>query len=375
MILERLLAPMGLETFFAEYHDTRPFHLKGVGDFREWMSYDALDRLIATGGLRSPAFRMAKNSNVVPMGQIALDSVPWGGAAVREFAMPDQVFALLAQGTSLVLDDADLVWPPLAEAARALQLELASNVTTHVFCTPAGQQAFNPHYDIHNVFLVQVEGSKYWRIHEPEVERPLRTQKDSSGCEPGELLFEGLVSAGDVLYIPRGTVHYGQTRDQASLHASLSTTPFTWHEVVRNALKNFDDALLDEPVPFDVRSDVELPDDLDEAFDDMLERFADKASAAAAFDRLAEVWVKRRTALGTRLADVGVDLGGGTRVRRRAQIVHRRSGNDVLFERSRVEVPPEHMDLVCSAAAYDAGRIGVELTRTLLNSGYLEVVR
>jgi len=374
VILERLLAPMGLETFFAEHHDRAPFHLKGVSDFRDWLSFDALDRIIATQGLRHPQFRLARDSQIVPPGQYAIPSLSWGHGSVRDFAKPDSVFKLMADGITIVMDDCELLHPPLAEVSRQLQLELVANVPVHVFCTPAGTQAFRPHFDIHNVFLVQFEGSKYWRIHEHAIDRPLRTQPcDPNGCPAGELLFEGLVEAGDVLYIPRGTVHYAEARDEPSLHGSFSSTPFSWQEVLRNALKNFDDPWLDQPVDVDWRGEIPLSDEDDEAFDEMLERFAESDGAASAFDRLARVWLKRRLPLGAQLRDAEVRLDATTQLRRRPGIVHRIEGSTVMFTRFEVDLGA-HAPVVAASTPFAAGTLGVELATELLNKGLLEVV-
>ena len=46
----------------------------------------------------------------------------------------------------------------------------------NAYITPPENQGFAAHYDTHDVFVLQVAGSKRWTIHAPVLEHPLPGQ-------------------------------------------------------------------------------------------------------------------------------------------------------------------------------------------------------
>mgnify|MGYP001198743665 CR=1 FL=1 len=67
-------------------------------------------------------------------------------------------------------------------------------VSCNIYLTPAHQKAFPPHTDPHDVLIVQVAGKKLWHIEE-----------DSKG------LKKRILKTGDILYIPRNTLHNAES--------------------------------------------------------------------------------------------------------------------------------------------------------------------
>lgn len=71
------------------------------------------------------------------------------------------------------------------------------------------------HYDNYDVFLVQGYGSRRWQLGkmcdettEFEKGQPIRIMDDM-----GALIFDEVLTAGDVLYVPTGLSHYGVAQD------------------------------------------------------------------------------------------------------------------------------------------------------------------
>ena len=46
----------------------------------------------------------------------------------------------------------------------------------NAYVTPPQNQGFSAHYDVHDVFVLQIDGEKQWRIHSPVLMSPLRDQ-------------------------------------------------------------------------------------------------------------------------------------------------------------------------------------------------------
>ena len=99
----------------------------------------------------------------------------------------------------------------------------------NVYCTPPNSQGFAPHYDDIDAFVCQIEGEKRWRVYEPleDEQYPRVSSKNFTQEEimHQRVLFDGVLSAGDVLYMPRGAIHQAEcsTGDEPSVHATIST--------------------------------------------------------------------------------------------------------------------------------------------------------
>ncbi|MEU9489066.1 cupin domain-containing protein [Streptomyces decoyicus] len=118
-------------------------------------------------------------------------------------------------------------------AAQHLESWLRTHVQVNAYASWSAQEGFGTHWDDHDVIVVQVEGSKHWRIYGPTQIAPMH--RDSAHPEaPPELPIADLVlGPGDVLYLPRGWWH-AVAADQGvrSLHLTCGLTPHTGADLI-----------------------------------------------------------------------------------------------------------------------------------------------
>ena len=106
-------------------------------------------------------------------------------------------------------------------------------MAANVYCSFKGVQAFQTHFDLHDVFAVQAEGEKLWRVYESRADAPVLPLPPGDEIEKwltesrGRLLFEVNMRPGDILYLPRGQYHDALTGSQASLHVTFGVSPAT----------------------------------------------------------------------------------------------------------------------------------------------------
>lgn len=99
-------------------------------------------------------------------------------------------------------------------------------VGCNAYITPAGSQGLAPHHDDVEVFIVQLEGEKNWKLHKPVTELARIYSKDFTPEEIGEPTHEFTLKPGDFLYMPRGTIHQAcvpESADSHSTHITIST--------------------------------------------------------------------------------------------------------------------------------------------------------
>ena len=227
-----------------------------------------VERRVAAGGLRHPAFRVVKEGPTIGLGDYAED-IPWTPASFSGTARVERVAAQFEAGATIVLQALQLYHPPLAEFCRELERELGHPTQANAYYTPASAQGFKVHHDTHDVVCLQVEGEKRWLVYAPLLELPLKHQKYTAEMgDPGEPLMDVTMRAGDTLYLPRGWLHQAMTTDEASLHLTVGVNVETWRDAVREAL----DEVSDEDVRFrrGVDSEAVAPDGLLEALGERL---------------------------------------------------------------------------------------------------------
>uniref|UniRef100_S4RFQ1 Bifunctional lysine-specific demethylase and histidyl-hydroxylase n=1 Tax=Petromyzon marinus TaxID=7757 RepID=S4RFQ1_PETMA len=103
-------------------------------------------------------------------------------------------------------------------------------VGSNVYVTPPGSQGLAPHHDDVEVFILQLEGEKHWRLYTPLVPLAKAYSPDLSQVAIGPPTHEFTLRAGDLLYFPRGTIHQADTPAGGchSTHLTISTYQNKW---------------------------------------------------------------------------------------------------------------------------------------------------
>lgn len=237
--LEWLINPIGPQVFFSDYWEKQALVIKRQqpGFFSSLLSLDEVDRVLTTLDLRYPNVTL-KNADR----NVTADDYTVRGNAL-DIA---RVYQLFQEGATITLAFLDNVIPALTALCRSLEAEFTSPFQSNVYLTPPGAQGAKPHFDSHDVFVLQVAGSKAWKTYGTPVELPLRRQEfDPSRQEQGAPTLEFELGAGDVAYIPRGLVHDARSGNDVSLHVTVGVLSYTWSDLL---LEFVADASLNDPV-------------------------------------------------------------------------------------------------------------------------------
>lgn len=82
-------------------------------------------------------------------------------------------------------------------------------------------------------------GSKKWRVYAPlDIELPEESSPDLPHEVIGKPILEVTLNVGDVLYLPRGTIHEAEAQEETSSHLTLSTyQKWNWHELAERVIE------------------------------------------------------------------------------------------------------------------------------------------
>jgi hypothetical protein len=154
----------------------------------------------------------------------------------------DAVLRLFADGSTVVLQGLHRLWPPLIEFADQLAADLGHPTQVNAYITPPSSRGFSPHYDVHDVFVLQVAGEKHWTIHEPVLRDPLRSQPwndraaEVAAAAEREPVIDAVLRPGDALYLPRGFLHSARALGEISAHLTIGVHSVTRWAAAESAL-------------------------------------------------------------------------------------------------------------------------------------------
>lgn len=294
---EAILAPTSMATFMDTHWDGEPLVLQGRGPslVEGLMSMADLDRLIHQSSPMHPSFRLVKEGTEVPREAYTVDGVPWGTGSVNGFLDREATRALMAQGCTFVMESVQRSHPNVAKLSRLFEQTFHCPSPVNLYLTPPSAQGFQPHFDVQNVFVMQLHGTKRWTVYEPHVERPLPSQAVHGAVKPGERLFEITLAPGDLLYLPRGYVHVAHTTQTVSAHLSVSLLPNTWADIFRSLMTTLPhDPRFRAAVALQPNGPAEVSEQEEDTFTTLLQAFAQGSDVEDALDSLGQAFVASR---------------------------------------------------------------------------------
>ncbi|MEV4546131.1 cupin domain-containing protein [Micromonospora echinaurantiaca] len=271
---------------------SRADELPNPAGFTDLLNPADADELLSRRGLRTPFLRVAKDGQLVPAARFTGGG--GAGAEITDQVLDERVLELYAGGATLVLQGLHRTWPALIDFTRDLGTAVGQPLQVNAYLTPAGSQGFATHYDTHDVFVLQVDGRKHWRIHPPVLPDPLEKQPwggradEVSATAQGPAALDVVLAPGDALYLPRGWLHSAQAQESSSLHLTVGVRALTRYALVEELLAlAAEDQRLRATLPFGV--DVADPDAIEPELTETVEALRDwllRADPAAVAARL-----------------------------------------------------------------------------------------
>ena len=236
--LEDLLRPIAPETFFRDSWEKSPAIIaRGAeGHYAGLFSLRDLDQLIAFSRPKfadRSGFESAPPTRPTYVRGLLADQPLMTPVANPGIADLRRVYD---QGQSVVLMGLQQRWPSVARLCRNLEAEFHCPVHANLYLTPPGSQGFAAHYDPHDVFILQLEGVKHWRLFDRTELLPLATDKVVPPAPPLGAARDVRLQPGDLLYLPRGHVHDAHTNDKFSLHLTIGINVYRWADLLHHAV-------------------------------------------------------------------------------------------------------------------------------------------
>ena len=181
------------------------------------LPWDTINRLLESDQLPPSRVKLVRANMVIP------PMIYRGGDESRRIN-PRALNSLLPQGVSIVIDSIEEYVPHLGRLSDSIEQRLAHRVWINSYISFGRGKAFKPHWDNHDVIVVQVHGTKRWRSFGVPDPPPTRKHREGDPV-PAEVQWEGMMRAGDVLYLPRGEVHEAELETADAVHLTIGIKP------------------------------------------------------------------------------------------------------------------------------------------------------
>lgn len=244
-MLARLFGGIDADLFLSQYWQRR--HLIGHLSGGRRLDVDALRRMIRFSDLRYPSARMYRHGLLVPQSEFSRP-YRYGGEVFSDVVDGAAVDRLIAEGCTLVVQSIEQHDDDVAELCHDLEAELLCAVQANAFYTPPSSSGLAAHYDHTDVIVIQLSGSKRWRVWAdyeplPTGKMPFdqgRATRHAATHHPDGTF---VLAPGDVLYLPRGMLHETAAEDLESLHLSLVVHAVRWATALETMVREAVDAL------------------------------------------------------------------------------------------------------------------------------------
>lgn len=222
--LHDLIEPVPVAGFFCDHFESKPLYVgrRDPTHFGDLVSREDIDQIVARADTSHCQIKLARAGFVLTPESYSRDDGTLD---------PCQISALVAGGATLVLNGVDDLLSRISGLCRNLEAQFSAHCQTNLYLTPPNDFGFGPHFDTHDVFVLQTHGHKVWNLFKAAVELPM-IEHSREIADPGPPLAEIELYSGDTLYIPRGYAHAAMSRDETSIHLTVGILPYTWTDLI-----------------------------------------------------------------------------------------------------------------------------------------------
>mgnify|MGYP003672855547 CR=1 FL=1 len=227
---EDLIAPLSGQRFMNDYYDRAWLHLPGDAERTEpLMSWNVLNRILGMNIWTNRSLELSLDGQKLPP-HAYCDQAADRNHQQTLRPNPEKVMQLAQRGASLVLNEVETLHEPVRAIVAGIETALGARASANVYCSWQHHQAFQSHFDRHDVFALQVLGEKRWNIYRGRTDNPIEhalfhnIPQTTYDQLKGPIDQQLIMRPGDLLYLPRGQFHDALATEQASIHVTFSAT-------------------------------------------------------------------------------------------------------------------------------------------------------
>jgi ribosomal protein L16 Arg81 hydroxylase len=209
--LEDLLAPLTVGEFRVALRERAFFFRRGEANrFANLLDWATLRHVVEDGIFPAADVRIMRASKLLSA-LVYLD-----GKKVNA----EKLATLMRNGASLITQPINAYVPALQALCEDIRRRVADYVWAGAVAQTGGGGALTIHYDPEDLIILQLEGTKRWRIFSPTVTYPVAGAKPL-GLPSENLVLDEVLKPGDLMFLPAGFWHVCENGPDLSLHGVI----------------------------------------------------------------------------------------------------------------------------------------------------------
>ena len=302
MNVHSIFEPIGVETFLNEYFEKKHLLIKrgDVNFYDSIISLFDIDQVLFSQKLFTPSFRLVNSRT---------DTYPDASTYCYKgtnVVNPKKFVQGFTEGNTLAMAGFQHIHHNLRKFCFDMENLFGHPFQTNLYLTPKDSKGFSPHWDSHDVMVLQISGTKYWKIYENGmVLADTQLKFEKKDFDAGKVMDEILLEPGDFLYIPRGLTHDAYTDENHSLHVTTGMLGFTWSQYMIESIVHLSktDKQFRRFIPLGIINSNQP--DYSTQVNDLLEKIREQLMTKSGLDRFSkELYDKQNDCTSNLLAEV-----------------------------------------------------------------------
>jgi ribosomal protein L16 Arg81 hydroxylase len=223
------------EKFHKDYFEKKPYFQKSALN-NSTISWDDVNHAIYVGesaSIAAAGIRLHKGDGFIPEDKYIVKCGDLG--MPKRKIIKSALHQHLDSGGTLIFNRMEAVSKPVRDICNQVARFVGEDSAANGYIAFGEKESFGKHWDTHDVFAVQLIGRKRWKIFEPTFDLPMsiHASKEYKHECPTEPVFDEILEAGDVLYIPRGWWHTAVPMNEETFHVAVGIHPLNVVDYVK----------------------------------------------------------------------------------------------------------------------------------------------
>ncbi|MEZ0602718.1 JmjC domain-containing protein [Paraburkholderia sp. IW21] len=185
-------------------------------------SWEHLNACLSHNRITNDRFRMSTEYEHNLLNKRAFRPVRDKFGRSTDYLVISELHQLMREGVTAVLEAINELSPNVGDLTERLGGELGAQSTANAYISFGDTSGFGVHNDDHDVIVMQIDGKKKWRFFRSGTIQEKATVNELKHPSESDRGDELIITAGDIMFIPKGTWHDVVAVNEKSLHLTIS---------------------------------------------------------------------------------------------------------------------------------------------------------
>lgn len=222
-----LLAPMDVQEFEQKHWQSSPLLIRSTevqNRYRSLFDLGCIDDVIRNASANAGDIDFFAAAQPIAQSEFS---------GPGNYLRLNRVLGHYATGGTIHISNLQKYASSLDSFCKSLQQHFYADVEADLWTTRQNSLPAYLHFDRHDIFVLQIHGTKRWRVFSPMRLAEGRPASTLEWSEVGEPLLDIELKPGDLLYLPEFTPHaVTTTLAPHSVHVGIGVHPFSWRHIL-----------------------------------------------------------------------------------------------------------------------------------------------